>query len=81
MGIKKKENYGILFHHFHTNDKFYLSPGSLTKKKFNDFISKYKNQIQNPDNFFLESKKKNMFNLRRWIKMSKRYCPTDFKKT
>ena len=58
MGIKKKENYGILFHHFHTNDKFYLSPGSLTKKKFNDFISKYKNQIQNPDNFFLESKKK-----------------------
>ena len=58
MGIKKKENYGILFHHFHSKNKFYSSPGSLTKKKFNDFISKYKNQIQNPNNFFLDLKKK-----------------------
>ena len=45
MGIKKKENYGILFHHFHANNKFYFSPGSLTKKKFNDFILKYKNYL------------------------------------
>ncbi len=58
MGIKKKENYGILFHHFHANNKFYFSPGSLTKKKFNDFILKYKNQILNPNDFFLKLKKK-----------------------
>ena len=58
MSIKKNENYGILFHHFHTNSKFYFSPGSLTKKKFNNFILKYKNKIQNPNNFFLKLKKK-----------------------
>ena len=54
-----KENFAVLFHHFHKKDMFYESPGSLTKNKFHKFIQTNKNKIINADIFLKNFKKKN----------------------
>ena len=52
-----KENYAVLFHHFHEKNLFYKSPGSLGKKKFSQFIRLNKKKISNSNNFLENFKK------------------------
>ena len=53
-----KENFAVLFHHFHNNKMFYDSPGSLTKFKLEKFIKKNRTKLVDADNFLDNFKKK-----------------------
>lgn len=55
----KKINQNILFHHFHSLNRFYESPGSLTEDSFNKFIKLNKNKIISASN--LNNKQNNKF--------------------
>ena len=55
----KKINQNVLFHHFHSKNKFYYSPGSLTKDNLYKFIKENKNKIKNSNN--LEKKNDNKY--------------------
>ena len=49
---------GILFHHFHSKNAFYKSPGSLNKDNFLKFIREFKKKILNPDDYLNDLKNK-----------------------
>ncbi len=53
-----KENFAILFHHFHKNNMFYDSPGSLTNNKFEKFVKKNRSKLTDADDFLDNFKKK-----------------------
>ena len=61
--ISKIKSNTLMFHNFHDSKDFLSTPGSISKKKFENLVKELKNKkfnLINPKTFFLKIKKKNL---------------------